>query len=100
MRVKIEGRKTGKSVTVVRLWQLNEQGIPVYNPPGEAFCGSSTKGRCSKSSDCVKSGCSGQICQSKNEEPAITDCAYKDCFNASAYMLECRCVDNQCQWHN
>lgn len=64
----------------------------------EEFCGSSTMGQCSSDSDCVESGCSGQICQSRNEKSMVTTCEWKDCYNNEKYGLSCRCVNNQCQW--
>lgn len=65
----------------------------------EGFCGISTFGSCLKSLDCLKAGCSGQICQSKKEEPIITTCEYKDCYNSGKYNIECQCLNRQCQWY-
>lgn len=62
------------------------------------FCGTSTYGNCNSNSDCMTGGCSGQVCQSKNEEPIITTCEYRDCYNASAYDVKCECLNNKCQW--
>ena len=64
----------------------------------EEFCGTSTYGSCTIDSDCIAGGCSGQVCQSKNEEPIVTTCEYKDCYNAQSYGLDCKCVDKKCQW--
>jgi len=64
----------------------------------EEFCGSSTYGNCVSDSDCMGGGCSGQVCQSKNEEGVITTCEYRDCYAAKDYGLECKCADNKCQW--
>jgi eight-cysteine-cluster-containing protein len=64
----------------------------------EEFCGWSTYGNCSSDSDCTAGGCSGQVCQSKYEEPVITTCEWRDCFDASKYGLKCRCIDGRCQW--
>lgn len=66
--------------------------------PGTEFCGGSTSGFCSSSDDCVKGGCSSQVCQSKNEESAITTCEYKECYNPDIYNLECKCIDSKCEW--
>lgn len=66
--------------------------------PSEPFCGSSTEGACLSNSDCIQSGCSGQVCQSKQEARMITTCEWRDCFNASAYGLACRCVGRKCKW--
>jgi len=64
----------------------------------EGFCGTSTLASCQTSDDCVKGGCSGQVCQSKNEEPVITTCDIRDCYNGAAYNLKCQCFENKCQW--
>ncbi len=66
--------------------------------PVENFCGSSTSGKCATNVDCKAGGCSGQICQSINEEGAITTCEWQDCYDHSKYELECQCVNKQCQW--
>jgi eight-cysteine-cluster-containing protein len=69
-----------------------EGGICCIPKVATGFCGSSTQGPCAGDSDCVTSGCSGQICQSVQEEPIITTCEYSDCFNAEKYGMECKCV--------
>ncbi len=66
-------------------------------PPGE-FCGRSTSGKCINDPDCVRGGCSRQVCQSAQEEPVITTCEWKECYNAAAFELECRCANERCQW--
>lgn len=66
--------------------------------PQEEFCGISTKGKCSLSSDCTIGGCSGQVCQSKSEKPVDTTCEWKDCFDAGAYGIGCGCLGGECQW--
>ncbi len=65
---------------------------------GADFCGQSTYGKCSNSSDCMTDGCSGQICRSKQDEALATDCQIKECYNNKKYGLDCKCNDNQCQW--
>lgn len=62
------------------------------------FCGVSTYGNCSSDSDCVIGGCSAQVCQSKNEEPVVTTCEYKDCYKSADYGLKCGCLTKKCQW--
>jgi eight-cysteine-cluster-containing protein len=64
----------------------------------KGFCGRSTNGTCSSDEDCLAGGCSGQVCQSKDEEPVITTCEYRDCYNAQAYDLTCGCLNKKCQW--
>ncbi len=69
--------------------------------PKDDFCGLSTRGRCLTDEDCMKSGCSGQVCQprSKLEDPIITTCEFRDCYNADIYGLKCKCVNDECQWY-
>jgi eight-cysteine-cluster-containing protein len=67
--------------------------------PGDGFCGRSTKGTCLTDADCGKGGCSGQVCQSRKQEPVITTCEYRDCYNAGQYGMQCGCVNQACQWH-
>jgi eight-cysteine-cluster-containing protein len=66
--------------------------------PAAGFCGWSTYGECSSDSDCIASGCSSQVCQSRYEEPVITTCEWRDCYDAEIYDLECQCVGKKCQW--
>ena len=64
----------------------------------DGFCGRSTNGQCSADADCTAGGCSGQVCQSKSEEPVITTCEYTECYNAQIYGKTCGCVNKKCQW--
>jgi eight-cysteine-cluster-containing protein len=64
----------------------------------EDFCGWSTNGQCSLDSDCQSAGCSGQVCQSKSEEPILTTCEWRECYDKTKYGLTCKCVENKCQW--
>jgi eight-cysteine-cluster-containing protein len=66
-------------------------------PAEEDFCGNSTLHECSVHSECVKSGCSGQVCAHAQEE-IVTTCEYRNCYKASEYGLQCGCFDNRCQW--
>jgi eight-cysteine-cluster-containing protein len=66
--------------------------VPQSYPPPIGFCGNYTNGPCSSDSDCITSGCSGQICQSVQEEPVITTCDYRDCYDAVKYGMECKCM--------
>lgn len=59
------------------------------------FCGKSTYSYCETDSDCIVSGCSGEICGSANEE-IVSICIWKDCYKNSNY--NCKCINNQCQW--
>ena len=72
--------------------------------PGEkedlgGFCGLSTSGFCTADADCVTDGCSGQVCRSTSEEPVITTCEYRNCYNEDEYGLSCGCVNNGCKWN-
>lgn len=68
------------------------------SPPEETFCGWSTNSSCLTDADCITGGCSRQVCQSKNEEPAITTCEYRDCYNSIKYSLRCGCIQGVCKW--
>jgi len=63
------------------------------------FCGTSTYGACQTDADCIKGGCSGQICQSKDEESAVTTCEWRDCYNNTRKGLNCVCIKNKCMWN-
>ena len=65
---------------------------------GGEFCGLSTKGKCSSDDDCIVSGCSAQVCQSRFEAPVMTTCEIRKCYNAAAYGMKCKCVDGKCMW--
>jgi len=75
-----------------------EKLIPLPKGNERDFCGWSTNGNCASNSDCITGGCSGQVCQSKNEEGVITTCEFRDCYVAENYGLECKCQDSKCQW--
>ncbi|MBI3588370.1 eight-cysteine-cluster domain-containing protein [Candidatus Micrarchaeota archaeon] len=62
------------------------------------FCGTSTNGPCAADSDCVRDGCSAQVCRSAADGPVITTCEYRACYDANRYNAGCGCVAGQCQW--
>jgi eight-cysteine-cluster-containing protein len=64
----------------------------------EEFCGFSTYSACLVDEDCRIGGCSGQVCQARDEESAITTCEYRTCYNADRYQMSCLCFAGQCQW--
>lgn len=66
--------------------------------PDKNFCGWETYGKCDLDADCIRGGCSGQVCQSKNEEPVITTCEWKECYDLNLFQLKCRCINKQCKW--
>ncbi|MDO8642967.1 MAG: eight-cysteine-cluster domain-containing protein [Candidatus Woesearchaeota archaeon] len=54
---------------------------------------------CTTNNDCVRTGCSGTICQSQKQEPVFSTCEYKagyECYND----VPCGCVEGSCQWSN
>jgi eight-cysteine-cluster-containing protein len=67
--------------------------------PNLEFCGISTYSECKTDEDCIITGCSNQICQSKNEEELMTTCEFRECFDASKFKVSCKCIDNKCQWN-
>ena len=75
---------------------LNKRFFGHYNREKEKFCGWSTYGRCVSDMDCRAGGCSGQVCESKLEEPVTTTCEWKDCYNAGQYDLSCICIKGKC----
>ena len=102
------GLYPGKEIIGYSCWAIQQEGSTELDKNWikqiektltlEEFCGWSTYGNCSSDSDCTAGGCSGQVCQSKYEEPVITTCEWRDCFDASKYGLKCRCIDGRCQW--
>ena len=54
--------------------------------------------RCSSDLDCRPGGCFGEVCQSKYEEPVITICEWKSCYDAKRYHIDCGCIQHKCQW--
>lgn len=52
---------------------------------------------CLTDSDCVKGGCSGTVCQSKNAEPVFTTCEFRPEY-ACYRQISCSCVKGQCSW--
>ncbi len=86
---------------VVNLLDYIESGRCVLGAPLQVagFCGTSTFGECSSNFDCMSSGCSGEVCQSATtEEPVITTCEYRVCYDAERYGLVCGCAMGACQW--
>jgi len=84
--------------TPVAATNTNQERIRAIIMAGRSFCGKSTFGECQTDSDCIVGGCAGQVCQSKNEEQAVTTCEYQDCYNPAIYNLSCVCIKNKCMW--
>ncbi len=60
-------------------------------------CVGSASGECSADKDCIRSGCSGTVCQSKSSEPMMTTCEYKEEYECYQ-EINCGCVDGTCMW--
>jgi len=97
--------RTSKILIIVLLSALLILGINYFifkpsnsQPPTEKFCGWSTNGNCIHDSDCIVSGCSNQLCQSRDEGSIVTTCEWRDCYDAKKYGLNCKCVEGKCQW--
>jgi eight-cysteine-cluster-containing protein len=52
-------------------------------------------GRCTMDSECVPSGCSGEVCTSTGE--VTTTCEFSESF-PNAQGLTCGCVNTVCGW--
>jgi len=77
---------------------LSRDGGYFILSPNLKFCGWSTYGKCSSDKDCITTGCSKQICQSRFEKPMLTTCEWKDCYDTEKFGIACRCVEGRCQW--
>lgn len=73
--------------------------IPTFTneTQNQDFHGSSTKGRCTSSSDCIITGCNLEICQTKFEEPLVSTCEYNPPYPKDK-GYHCLCIINQCEW--
>ena len=97
------GQKTGWNLVcsgggqVLEIANCTVEEPEPQEPPEEEFCGTSTNASCETNQDCERGGCSGQVCEGKDED-TITTCEFRNCYNAYAYNLTCQCKDNQCQW--
>ncbi len=52
---------------------------------------------CTVAADCMRAGCSGTVCQTKDVEPMITTCEWREeyaCFRD----IECGCIQGRCAW--
>jgi len=87
-------------ITLNDIPSCTEEALFSGSPPpqeGEQFCGSSTLASCGADSDCMASGCMGEMCHGKDE--LITDiCVTRACADPKQYNLTCHCHENQCQW--
>jgi eight-cysteine-cluster-containing protein len=62
------------------------------------FCGWSTSASCATDNDCKAGGCSGQVCEAKDEN-IVTTCEYRECYDDEKYGVKCGCVSNECKWY-
>lgn len=63
------------------------------NPEGKGR----TETTCTSDNDCMRSGCSGTVCQAWDAEPTMTTCEWREeyaCFK----KIECGCTEGQCVW--
>lgn len=60
------------------------------------FCGEQTNGSCNLDTDCMVSGCSGTVCQAKNEPVSITTCLWEECYTKPDNVY-CGCNSGKCQ---
>ena len=91
-------RCSSRNCIILESYPMQIRCIEDEELPFGDFCGWSTNGSCSSDSDCIKSGCSGQVCQSVSEEPAVTTCEWRDCYNPAPYDLSCECISGKCRW--
>jgi eight-cysteine-cluster-containing protein len=106
--IRAEELKVGPCVQCIGSieWEANVTGasdVEIYYGeekvyPKAGFCGWSTNATCSDDMDCVRGGCSQQVCQSTDEEPVITTCEYRECYDDESYGVDCLCVGGKCQW--
>ena len=68
------------------------------------FCGSSTRKYCEGDEDCVRGGCSGEICAAISDEvlgfgnDIVGTCEFLECYDPESYAVYCSCVNSKCQW--
>lgn len=90
------------AIIVVELLLLFPHPEPAKGelPPPDLgdFCGTSTYAECDSDVDCIRGGCSGEICQSAHQEPVITPCWWRDCFDTDKHKTFCLCMNHKCQW--
>jgi len=81
-----------------RVWAVFHGGLANAEGLYTTFCGVSTYGECKSDADCVRDGCSGEVCRSVHEEAIFTPCVWKECFDTERYRVKCGCVNGRCQW--
>jgi eight-cysteine-cluster-containing protein len=53
--------------------------------------------QCTADEDCIRGGCSGTICQSKDAERIFTTCEYREEYACYQYS-GCGCSNGRCGW--
>ncbi len=76
----------------------NETELEIEKEDENGFCGTSTLGTCTVHSDCIRAGCSNSVCQSQNEEPSVTTCEFRECYDTNEFDAKCGCINGKCQW--
>lgn len=69
---------------------------PDASPPFMPYKGTAL-GSCNADNDCVTNGCNREICQSKDAEPMMSTCEYRD-DTPLRQGYTCGCVQNECAW--
>jgi len=67
-------------------------------PTTSVYYGRSTLGNCVTDDECLVSGCNGEICQSKTEEPLSSICVVPDKPLPKQLGYQCQCFTERCQW--
>lgn len=88
----------GLSILWVAVYGGEVRSVKVLYEGMRGFCGRSTYGRCRTDLDCVRDGCSGEVCRSVLEDPVITPCIWRECYDVRKYKAVCSCVNGMCQW--
>jgi eight-cysteine-cluster-containing protein len=68
----------------------------VYSQDGSCKQCKAARAGCKRDADCLRTGCSGQICAS---EPTVTTCEWRDeyaCYRES--FAQCACINGSCGW--
>ena len=70
--------------------------LDLYNSCKERVEGRETPGECTSDADCVKAGCSGEVCVAAELAAGMmTTCEVRPCFAA---LDACGCVEGLCRW--
>ena len=77
------------------LTQSGASPLALYEGCRERVEGPSTAGECSADSDCVKTGCSQELCVAASASELMSTCEILPCFSV---LKECGCVEGICAW--